>query len=52
MDVRLITAIIHDFVKLLLHFSFSHKTTDFFPQLAVTSKSNVMTSIDMEEDLA
>ena len=52
MDVRLIKAIIHDFVKLQLHFSFPHKTTDVLSQLAVTSKSNVMTSIDMEEDLA
>ena len=33
MDVRLIKAIIHDFVKLLLHFSFPHKTTDVFSQL-------------------
>lgn len=50
MDVRLIKAIIH--VKLLLNFSFCHKTIDVFSQLAVTSKSNVITSIDMEEDLA
>ena len=33
MDDRLIKAIIHDFVKLLLHFSIPHKTTDVFTQL-------------------